>query len=253
LPRALRLVAHLAWGLAQAAWLALGGLRDRPRERLAQAWSWKLLEILGVRLRMEGTPLRGAHLTVANHVSWLDIPLLSALEPTRFVSKSEVRRWPLAGTLAEAAGTFYLRRGRGGTAPLLQRLVPHLRRGGSAVLFPEGTTTDGTEVRQFHPRLFQAALDAGCPVQPVTIQYGLSAGGARIAPFVGEDSLIAHLLRLLRSPGVEARVCYGPPLRHAGTRDALAQEAESCVRAALLPERPAPPAGAPARPGWSTA
>ena len=236
LPRALLLAAHLAWGLALAAWLALGA--RAPREVVAQRWHRRLLDVLGLRVRVEGRPLRGPHLTVANHVSWLDIPVLGALEPTRFVGKAEIRDWPLAGWLATAAGTFYLRRGRGGTAPLLDRLVPHLR-AGSVVIFPEGTTTDGTGVKPFHARLFAAALDARQPVQPVTIQYGLSRRGENIAPFIGDDSLAGHLLRLLRNPGLEVCVRYGPPLVALASRDELAGEAETLVRAALQP--PAPP------------
>ena len=232
--KALRFVAHLAYGIGLAVYVGLGG--SRPRERLAQAWSWKLLEILGIRVQMEGAPLRGAHLTVANHVSWLDIPVLAALEPTRFVSKAEVKHWPVAGWLAVAAGTFFIRRGKGGAAPLLERLVPHLRRHGCAVVFPEGTTTDGREVRPFHPRLFAAAIEAHCPVQPVTLQYGLVADGEDVAPFTGDASLVGHIARLLRADALEVRVAYGPPIHvHARSRDELAQEAEAYVRAALQP------------------
>jgi lyso-ornithine lipid O-acyltransferase len=234
LPRALLLVVHLAWGLLLAAGLALGAARD-ARERIAQRWHRRLLAIFGLRLTVEGFPLREAHLTVANHVSWLDIPVLGALEPTRFVGKSEIRHWPLAGSLATAAGTFFLRRGKGGAGPLLERLVPHLRNGGSVVLFPEGTTTDGQQVLPFHPRLLAAAIHSGRPVQPVTIQYGLSADGENVAPFIGEDTLGAHVLRMLRSPQLHVRVSYGPPIRAMASRDELAAEAESFVRAALQP------------------
>lgn len=245
----LLLVVHIGWGLVLAAWFAVGA-SGQPRERLAQRWHRRLLAILGLRLRVDGAPLRGPHLTVANHVSWLDIPVLGALEPARFVGKSEIRDWPVAGWLATAAGTFYLRRGKGGAVPLLDRLVPHLRAAGTVVIFPEGTTTDGTEVRPFHPRLFAAALAAGCQVQPVTLQYGLSEDGENVAPFVGDDSLAGHLLRLLRSPTLEVRVLFGPPLRPTVSRDELAREAECFVRAALPP--PAPPRlpGPDAIPHW---
>lgn len=241
--RALLLVAHVAWGLVLAAWVGCGA-RAR-REELARRWHRRLLAIFGLRLRVEGVPLREPHITVANHVSWLDIPVLGALEPTRFVGKSEIRDWPVAGWLAQAAGTFFLRRGRGGAAPLLDRLVPFLQARGSVVIFPEGTTTDGTEVRTFHARLFSAAIVSGCRVQPVTIQYSLSGDGENIAPFIGDDSLGAHILRLLQSPGLEVRVLYGPPLQPTVTRDELAREAESFVRAALQPPRRPQPVAIP--------
>lgn len=233
MPRALLLVVHLAWGLLLAAWLAPDA--DAPREQLAQRWHRRLLAILGVQLRVEGMPLRETHLTVANHVSWLDIPVLGAIEPTRFVGKSEIRHWPVAGWLATAAGTFFLRRGKGGSTPLLERLVPHLRDRGSVVIFPEGTTTAGTSVLPFHARLFGAAIAARCPVQPVTIQYGLGRDADDIAPFIGDDSLGAHVLRLLRAPGLQVRVLYGPPLQPTASRDELARDAETFVRAALQP------------------
>lgn len=233
--RAPLLLVHLLYGLALTAWIGLDRGVGRRRELLAQAWSRRLLAILGIELRVEGAPLAGAHLTVANHVSWLDIPVLGALEPTRFVSKSEVRDWPLAGWLARAAGTFFLRRSHGGSAALLERLVPHLRAQGTVVIFPEGTTTDGSEIRPFHARLFGAALEAKVPVQAVTLRYGLSCRGENIAPFIGDDSLVGHLVRLLREPALHVRVLYGPPIHGAASRDALAQEAEAYVRAALPP------------------
>jgi 1-acyl-sn-glycerol-3-phosphate acyltransferase len=232
--RALLLVLHLAWGLTLAGWLALGGSRV-ARERLAQRWHCRLLGILGLRLRVEGVPLREPHITVANHVSWLDIPVLGAIEPTRFVGKSEIREWPIAGWLATAAGTFFIRRAKGGSAPLLERLVPHLRNAGSVVLFPEGTTTDGSQLLPFHSRLFSAAIDSDCPVQPVTLQYGLSLDGENVAPFIGNDSLFAHVLRVLRTPALQVRVLYGPPIRPHVAREDLARIAECFVRAALQP------------------
>jgi len=247
--KALLLVVHLGWGLVLAAWLALGGPRHK-RERLAQRWHCRLLAIFGMQLRVEGAPLREPHVTVANHVSWLDIPVLGALEPTRFVGKSEIRHWPVAGWLATAAGTFFLRRGKGGAAPLLDRLIPHLRAEGSVVIFPEGTTTDGSEVRSFHARLFAAAIGAQRPIQPVTIQYGLSEDGENLAPFIGDDSLGAHVLRLLQNPRLQVRVLYGPPIRPTVRRDELAREAESFVRGALQPP-PKPRATQPlAIPHW---
>lgn len=234
--KAALLIVHIAAGLLLALRVAIiQGSRGAARERLAQLWSRRLLDILDIRLRVEGEALQQPHITAANHVSWLDVPVLSALEPTRFISKFEVRDWPIAGWLAQAAGTFFLRRGKSSAAPLLERLVPHLRRSGSVVLFPEGTTTDGTQLRPFHSRLFAAAVESGCAVQPVTLQYG-RVRGERLAPFIGDDSLASHILRLLKVPALEVRVRYGPPLYPAGSRDRLAQEAECFVRTALLPE-----------------
>lgn len=230
-----RLLVHLIWGLALAGWIALRDPDAGQVDRLTQRWCQTLLDILRVRVRVEGRPLGSRHLTAANHVSWLDIPVIAALESTRFVAKSEVRSWPLAGWLAAAGGTFFIRRSRGGSGPVLDQLVPHLSHAGSVVLFPEGTTTDGSEVLPFHSRLFEAALAARCPVQPVTLRYELSSSGESVAPFIGEDALIPHLWRLLQEPGLEVCVRYGPPIQPEGRRQEIAQEAESFVRSALGP------------------
>ena len=225
------LLLHLLTGLVLAAVVAIDKDRRWPRERLASAWSRRLLRILDIRVRVRGTSSNRPRMTVANHVSWLDISVISSLEQTRFISKSEVRHWPVAGWLAVAAGAFYIRRGSGGAAPLIQELIPHLRAGGSVTLFPEGTTTDGSEVRDFHPRLFSAAIEAQIVTQPVALVYATGSEGAALAPFVGEDSMVSHILRLLDSDGLDVEVTYFAPLTAEGhTRESLAQAACELIR-----------------------
>lgn len=244
LARGLRLLPHLAVGMGLALAIKLdfrGWLQPEP---LTQWWNARLLRILGLRLTLRGAPVAGGHVTVANHVSWLDIPLLAACERTRFVSKAEVRNWPVAGWLANAAGTFYLARGKHGTRPLLNRLVPFLRRGGTVAIFPEGTTTAGEGVLAFHARLFAAAIEAERPLQPVALRYGRTPAGDNIAAYVGDDVLLFHILRLLRSPGLSAEVVFLPPISAAGRERAeLAQATRAAIEAALQPSpdlQPAP-------------
>ncbi|MEQ1440716.1 lysophospholipid acyltransferase family protein [Fontimonas sp. SYSU GA230001] len=236
--RATRLSVHVVTGLllAVAVNLSFGRLRPEP---LARWWSLRLQRVIQLRVKVRGRAHSGARVTVANHVSWLDIPLIAACEPARFIAKSEIRDWPIAGWLANAAGTFYIRRGKGGARPLIEQLVPHLVDGGSVVLFPEGTTTDGCDVLPFHARLFGAAIDAGAPVQPVALRYGPGRGGRAVAPFIGDDDLLSHILRLLREPEIVAEIVYGEPIATQGLeRDALARHAETAVRTALaLPQR----------------
>lgn len=246
--RGARVLLHLLLGLAlaSAVHLTFGRLRPEP---LARRWSRRLLRILNVRVQVVGTPASGARVSVANHVSWLDILLIAATDTSRFIAKSEIRDWPVAGWLANAAGTFYIRRGKGGARPLLERLVPHLAQGGSVVLFPEGTTTDGGDVLPFHARLFGAAIDAGAPVQPIALHYGPGRDARRIAPFVGDDDLVSHILRLLREPRLDARIVFCAPIASRGhDRDELAGKARQAVRGAL-----GLPAPAPARPHADTA
>lgn len=230
--RAMLLSLHLAYGLLLGLLVALAPFISR--ERLGSHWSGLLIRLFGIRLTVHGRPMACGGLIVANHVSWLDIPLLWACTPTRFVSKSEVEHWPVAGWLADAAGTFYLRRGKHGSRPLLNQLVPYLRARGSVVIFPEGTTTCGEEVLPFHPRLFCAAIESARPVQPVALRYGHGTHGEPLAPFVGDDDLVSHVLRLLRNHALEAEVIFGEVLAPASqSREALAEAARDAICSAL--------------------
>lgn len=226
--RALRVLLHVLVGLVLVAAVQLTRTL-LPRERLTQWWNAMLLDLMNVHLTCHGAPAAGARLSVANHVSWLDICVIVACEPTRFVAKSEVRHWPVAGWLADAAGTFFIRRGKGGSGALLKQLTPHLAHGGSVVMFPEGTTTDGRNLREFHPRLFAAAINARCRVQPIAIRYDND-----ICAFVGDDNLVSHLWRLLQQPALSAEISYCAPIMADGCeRDALALRAQASIRAAL--------------------
>ncbi|MGH8456757.1 MAG: lysophospholipid acyltransferase family protein, partial [Stenotrophobium sp.] len=109
--RSLRLVIHILVGLILAAAVELDWRQRLKRERLMSWWCAVLLDILGIQLSVHGSAHDGAHMTVANHVSWLDIIVIGACEPTRFVAKSEIRHWPVAGWLANGTGAFYIRRG----------------------------------------------------------------------------------------------------------------------------------------------
>lgn len=232
--RMVQLLPHVAYGLILTAVVLFDFTGKVKRERLAQHWSSHLLRILGVRVRVRGQAVEGASMMVANHISWLDISVLFACARTRFVSKSEVRKWPVAGWLAEGCGTFYIRRGRNDSRPLLNKLVPYLRNGGSVVVFPEGTTTGGDGVRLFHPRLFAAAIESGVWVQPVALRYGQGDGGITLAPFVGDDDLLSHLLRLLRNRVMDAEVIFCPPIDPAGrSRELLARMARASICRAL--------------------
>lgn len=234
--RGTRLIGHIIAGLCVGLLLRLDFTGRLQPEHAAAWWSRKALRILNIHVRVHGQAVTGPHVTVANHVSWLDIPLLAIGGNARFVAKSEIRDWPIAGWLANAAGTFYIRRGKGGARPLLERLQPHLRAGGSVTLFPEGTTSDGHTLLPFHARLLGSAIDASVPVQPVALRYGQDAQGRDIAPFIGDDDLFHHILRLLGTPSLRADVIYCPPVMPSGMdRDALADAARAHVATALWP------------------
>ena len=132
-----------------------------------------MLERLGVHLQVDGTPpVAGPLLLVANHISWLDIVVLHAAHHCRFVSKSDVGRWPLVGALATGAGTLYIeRRSRRDAMRVVHQMVQALRDGDILAIFPEGTTGDGEALLPFHANLIQAAMSAQAPIQPVALRF----------------------------------------------------------------------------------
>ena len=236
--RALRVAHHMAFALLLCAIINLDFTGKVDADDWARRWLRRLMRIMGIRFVVHGTPVAGGQMIVCNHVSWIDIPLVGAALTSRFVAKSDIQHWPIIGFIARAIGTFFIRRGAGGSKPLLEKLRPHLARGGSVVIFPEGTTTDGRNVLTFHPRLFQAALDCQAPVQPVAIRYGLTATGENIAPFIGDDDLLSHIVRMLRAPGLSCELSYCAPLlpEHYESRDAMAADAEEAIRRVVAPD-----------------
>lgn len=234
--RGTRIVIHLAVGMLLVGVLLLDRWNKINAQALMSWWCQVTLGIFGVELIRNGVPHKGGRITVANHVSWLDIIVIGASEPTRFVAKSEIQDWPIAGSLADACGTFYIRRGKGGARPLLDKLVPHLKAGGCVTIFPEGTTTDGLSVLPFHPRLFAGAIEAQCVVQPVALRYGLSANGENIAPFIGDDDLVSHVVRMLKEPEIVVEVNYGTALSSEGrSREDLAGIAQASIAKIVTP------------------
>lgn len=181
----------------------------------------------------QGSPLERA-LLVANHISWLDVPVLGSLVDINFLSKDEVRHWPLIGWMSAQLGTLFIKRGGSQTQVLSQRIESEIRAGRPVVLFPEGTTSDGRQLRHFHPRLLGAAQQPDLAVQPVAIRYGTNAEPDPYAPFIDDDTLLAHLWRLLQQPSLRVEVQFLEPIPSAGLdRRALAQRCRNAIASAL--------------------
>lgn len=212
--RLLRLLAHLLTGTVLTVFYTRrrpdGSYRYRPA--LVRWWHERACRILGLVVEVIGEPPRDSALLVANHVSWLDVPVLGGLGPIAFLSKAEVRDWPVMGWLAAAAGTQFIARGSGEAAVVGERIGNHLADHGCLALFPEGTTTNGSEVRPFYPRLLAAANMAGVPVVPVTLRYHRNGGLDPVAPFVGDETIVSHLRRVLVVPEIRVQVTFGAPL-----------------------------------------
>lgn len=204
------------------------------REAKVRAWSLEMLAVLGIRLELRGQPpAAGPMLLVANHISWLDILVMHAGCYCRFVSKADVKRWPLIGTLASGGGTIYIEReSRRDALRVVHHMAESLKRGEVVAVFPEGTTSDGTTLLPFHANLIQAAISAGVPVQPVGLKFiDTATREISLAPcYADEDTLVGSVWRTLAGPPLTAVVSYGAPQRGQGRdRRAWAAELRSAV------------------------
>jgi 1-acyl-sn-glycerol-3-phosphate acyltransferase len=204
-------------------------------------WSRQLLAILGIKLEVEGHARPGAKLVVSNHVSWLDIVAINATVPSRFVSKAEVRHWPLIGRVVTAAGTLYLVRERRRDAMrVLGVMAKSMREGHTVAVFPEGTTGSGHGLLHFHGNLLQAAIDAEVPVQPVVLRYSdpVHAISPRAA-YVGDMTLMQSLWGIVTSRQLCIHALILPPQGavHADRR-ALAALLEADIGTALAAQVP---------------
>ncbi|GAA6120476.1 lysophospholipid acyltransferase family protein [Acidovorax sp. FG27] len=219
--RLLRLVAHIGSGLCTVL-LRFPRFTVAERNARVQAWAAGLLRHAGVALQVRGTPpVHGPLLLVANHISWLDIPVLHAARHCRFVSKSDVQHWPVVGRLATAAGTLYIERAsRRDALRVVHTMREALEAGDLLAVFPEGTTSNGIVLLPFHANLLQAAISADAPVLPVGLRFVDARTGApsQAASYVGEETLVGSLWRTLGADGLVAVVHYGAP-QHADGRD----------------------------------
>lgn len=212
--RLARVVMHIVYGLLLGLLL---GAYWRPRasrvRRAAQRWQRTLLGILNVDVEEIGQPNANARFYVSNHISWLDIPVIGAVQNVHFLSKAEVRDWPLIGQLASAAGTLYIRRGSGESGRKAAELAGYLGQGSPVLVFPEGTTTNGQQLRRFFPALFCAPVLAQVVTQPLALRYLDVQGAVDERPaFVGEDTFQAHLWRLLRCDRISVQLCWLPSI-----------------------------------------
>jgi 1-acyl-sn-glycerol-3-phosphate acyltransferase len=218
--RATSLALHIGYGLTIAIAYPWFGLAIR--RRILQSWSSGLLDIFNVRIQIAGNdPLRTLRhgLIVTNHISWLDVFVLNAVVPMRFVAKSEVRRWPAIGWLCARAQTLFIERGKARSAARINvQLVDLLQRGECLAIFPEGTTTDGLQVEHFHSSLLQPAIDAGAQVHPIAIRYQDRCGAHSMASaYIGEMSFGASMWNILSAPELHVRLVATPPLDASGT------------------------------------
>ena len=235
----------------QAAAMALG---LKQRKTIPQRYSRLLCSLFGIRVRVIGKPVQGRGvLMVSNHSSWLDPVVLCAASGAAFVAKSEVKTWPLFSTLARLNRTVFVDRAkRNKVGESRDEIRDRLAEGGTLVLFPEGTSSDGNRVLPFKSALMAAAEseiardNSGhvhhVPVQPVSVAYvgvhGIPMGRENrpLYAWYGDMDLAPHLWEAFVTGPVDVIIEFHAPLTvdSAGGRKALAVQTEAIVRRGVI-------------------
>ncbi len=232
----LQAIGHLLRGTWTIA-TRFGSASPEQRSEHIADWSRGLLNVLNVQVSIQGQAHKsGPLLVVLNHISWLDILVMLAAQPVCFVSKSEVRRWPLIGWLATHAGTLYIERSsRRDAMRVVHQVADKLRTGGIVAVFPEGTTTDGTQLLPFHGNLLQSAISASSPVQPVALQFLEQNGHRSMSPvYIDDDTLLTSVWRMVKAKPITAQLDFLPLVSSAGLqRRELSSLLHSTIKAQL--------------------
>ena len=243
--RLLRVILHLVTALWTCA-VIFPFTDAHGRAWRKRHWSGQLLDMCRVSLVIDrrAEAKENAHaLAVCNHISWLDIFVINAMQPSDFVAKSDIRDWPLIGWLCSVTGTIFIARGRmRDVRRIFENLVQGLKGGQHVAFFPEGTTASQGAILPFHANLFEAAIDAGVPVQPYALRYRDADGDDHSGvDFVGETTFVESLLTILRGKAIHAELIVLPLIDSSGMhRRELAQAAHDAV-AAALGQNPAKP------------
>lgn len=201
---------------------------DRVAVRLANRLTW----VFGISVDVRGTPAVGAVLLAANHISWLDIIVLHSSCAMGFVGKAEIDSWPLFSYMARTGGTIFHQRGdHDSAAGVSSAMVERLKQGRAVTIFPEGGIKPGsTSVRVFHARLFRAAVEVGCPVQPVRIRYMRNGHRDDDIIFRDNENMMMNIGRMLARPGALAEIHFMPEIDASDQpRRALADAAREAV------------------------
>jgi 1-acyl-sn-glycerol-3-phosphate acyltransferase len=196
------------------------------KNRHIQRWSKRLLKIFGIQLLVnspEAIP-GNAYLLASNHVSWVDIHVINAFRPIRFVAKSEVEKWPIFGWMAKQLGTVFIKRDSSRHARQVVSDMASLLRTQSICIFPEGTSTIGKSVQSFKPNLFEAAVLAEVPVFTLAIAYFDRETGqhSEVPAFVGDMGLIGSMASILKNRRLRVELSFFPPTKAEADRKSLA-------------------------------
>lgn len=199
-------------------------------------WGSTSCRIFGLRRRVYGRLPEGPQLVAANHISWIDIPLLHSLAAMGFVAKAEISQWPLIGWLARVGGTVFHQRGSHDSASgVAAAMAWRLGQGGRVAIFPEGGILPGEGVKRFHARMFGPAIETAAPVQPVMLRYSRGGRPYHDITFRPGEHFLGNFFRLLTQAPCLAEIHALPPINAAGKRRReVAAEAEEAVRSAYV-------------------
>ena len=232
--RLAHLCAHLIKGL-YLSYTRLHGTQSHgltpAQHAIIQAWLRRAAEIIGIDIQVHGTLTKSPMFIVSNHISWLDILVISSVLPVSFLSKAEVRDWMVIGTLAAKAGTLFIHRGaKHGAAEAIELMQTKLKAGHSVASFPEAKTTDGTCVHMFHARLFAAAIDTHSLIQPIALRYPHKSGVNPIVPYLDKPNIITHALQIMSAKCTVAQVTLCTPIQsNDQMRRSVAQAAKIAI------------------------
>lgn len=210
-------------------------LRGQSKSAIARSawlhrWGKAFARLLHLRIKVVGTPPRQG-LIVSNHLSYVDIVTYAAVQPQAFVSKAEVKDWPVIGWLTQCAGTLYIRRDqRADVHRLALTFKPIVDQGIVITFFPEGTSSDGTKVLPFRSSLMEPAVEHRWPVTPAHIRYKLATGSVADEVCYWRDMTFGpHFLNLLSLREIEAEIRFGEPVVDAKDRKQLTNELHARV------------------------
>ncbi|WP_280398371.1 lysophospholipid acyltransferase family protein [Nocardia carnea] len=216
------------------------------RSVVQRRFAGMLLRSCGIRLRVVDrrggagrslfAPSGTGVLVACGHIGWADIIVLASVQPLAFVARADLIEWPLLGRLARIMRVIPIERERLRQLPdVVEQVGQRLVAGERIGFFPEGTTWCGRAYGKLRPALFQAAVDTGTPVQPVRLRYLDRHGHRSTVPgFVGDDTLLGSVTRVLRARGLTAEVVLAPVEQPGDDRKDLARRCELAVRAEEL-------------------
>jgi 1-acyl-sn-glycerol-3-phosphate acyltransferase len=212
---------------------------DAPaKQAWIKRWSIWVAKMLGLNIRLHGIidPSLRSALIVANHTSWLDIVVINSIQPSAFIAKAEIERWPVVGLLVARSGTLFIERGkRHAVHKVLQAAISRLQQSSFVAVFPEGTTNNGKSLLPFHGNLMEAAIRANVPVQPLAIAYRDDQGSLSASvEFVGAVTFVDSLFKVLGDSRLNVYVTALPALPTTEqTRHELAEKAGVVISDAL--------------------